>query len=119
MPQFTREGSLKHLIVTFTDITDRKNAESALHRASELNRQILVSAQEGIVVYDRQLRYARWNPFMERYTGMKEKDVLGKHPLELFPFLGDTGVFKKIERALREKSLPRWTSHFRLLERTK
>ena len=100
VPQFSREGSLKHLIVTFTDITDRKNAESALHRASELNRQILVSAQEGIVVYDRQLRYALWNPFMERYTGMKEKDVLGKHPLELFPFLGDTGVFKKIERAL-------------------
>jgi PAS domain S-box-containing protein len=100
VPQFTREGSFKHLVVTFTDITDRKNAEAALHRASELNRQILVSAQEGIVVYDRQLRYALWNPFMERYTGMKEKDVLGKHPLDLFPFLGEMGLFAKIERAL-------------------
>jgi PAS domain S-box-containing protein len=100
VPQFTKEGSFKHLIVTFTDITDRKNAEAALHRASELNRQILVSAQEGIIVYDRQLLYALWNPFMERYTGMKEKEVLGKHPLDLFPFLGEMGVFRQIEKAL-------------------
>lgn len=100
VPQFTKEGSFKHIIATFTDITDRKRSEAALHRASELNRQILVSAQEGIIVYDRQLRYTHWNPFLEKYTGMKEKDVLGKHPLELFPFLGETGVFAKIERAL-------------------
>jgi len=101
VPQFTKEGSFKHVIGTFTDITEWKNAEVALHRASELNRQILVSAQEGIIVYDHQLRYALWNPFMERYTGMKEKEVLGKHPLDLFPFLGEMGVFRKIERALQ------------------
>jgi PAS domain S-box-containing protein len=100
VPQFTKEGSLKHVIFTFTDITDWKNAEAALHRASELNRQILASAQEGIIVYDRQLRYTHWNRFLEKYTGIKEKDVLGKHPLELFPFLGELGVFAKIERAL-------------------
>jgi len=100
VPQFTKEGSLKHLIVTFTDITDWKNAEAALHRASELNRQILMSAQEGIIVHDRQLLYTSWNPFMERLSGTKEKDVLGKHPLDLFPFLGEMGVFEKIERAL-------------------
>jgi PAS domain S-box-containing protein len=100
VPQFSKEGSIKHLVATFSDITDRKNAEAALHRASELNRQILVSAQEGIIVYDRQLRYALWNPFMERYTGTKERDVLGKHPLDLFPFLSEMGVFEKIERAL-------------------
>jgi PAS domain S-box-containing protein len=100
VPQFTKEGSFKHIIATFTDITDRKRSEAALHRASELNRQILVSAQEGIIVYDRQLLYALWNPFMERYTGMKERDVLGKHPLDLFPFLSEMGVFAKIEKAL-------------------
>ena len=100
VPRFTKKGSLKHIIATFTDITDRKNAEAALHKASELNRQILASAQEGIIVHDRQLRYAHWNPFLEKYTGMKEKDVLGKHPLDLFPSLGEMGVFEKIERAL-------------------
>ncbi len=100
VPQFTKKGSLKHLIATFADITDRKNAEAALHRASELNRQILASAQEGIIVHDRQLLYTCWNPFMERLSGTKEKDVLGKHPLDLFPFLGEMGVFEKIERAL-------------------
>ena len=100
VPQFTKEGSLKHVIATFADITDRKNAEAALHRASELNRQILASAQEGIIVHDRQLLYTHWNPFMERLSGTKKKDVLGKHPLDLFPFLGEMGVFEKIERAL-------------------
>src|SRR5271156_258344 len=83
VPQFTRGGSLGRVIITATDVTDRRKAEAALQRANELNRQILLSAQEGIVVHDRMLRYTLWNPFMEQITGMKEKDVLGKHPREL------------------------------------
>jgi len=100
VPQFTDTGELLNVITTLTDITDRKNTEAALLRAGELNRQILLSAQEGIIVHDRQLRYVLWNPYMERMSGVKESEVIGKHPLEVFPFMGEGGMYADLQRAL-------------------
>lgn len=100
VPKFTKTGEVHSVITTLTDITDRKNTEAALRRAAELNRQILLSAQEGIIVHDRQLRYVLWNPYMERMTGLKENDIIGKHPLELFPFMARTGTYADLEKAL-------------------
>ncbi|HKV04626.1 MAG TPA: PAS domain S-box protein [Candidatus Acidoferrales bacterium] len=100
VPYFASDGSLRRIIATMTDVTPRKHAEAALERANELNRHILLSVQEGIVVHGRDLRYELWNPFMERMTGLASRDVLGKHPLELLPFLGETGAYALIEKAL-------------------
>jgi two-component system NarL family sensor kinase len=104
VPQFNSDGSIRRIIATMTDVTDRKNAEAALESAYELNRQILHSVQEGIVVHGRDLRYEMWNPFMERMTGLPSVEVLGKHPLELLPFLGEYGAIGSIERALKGES---------------
>lgn len=100
VPQLTEEGQVREVITTLTDITDRKNAEAALRRAGDLNRQILLSAQEGVIVHDRQLRYVLWNPYMERMTGLREEDVVGKHPKELFPSTIAEGMCADLERAL-------------------
>jgi PAS domain S-box-containing protein len=101
VPQLNADGSVRRVIATLTDITERKSMEAALEKASELNRQILLSVQEGIVVHDRQLRYELWNPFMERMIGLASRDVLGKNPLDVLPFLGESGTYAHIERALR------------------
>ena len=37
---------------------------------------------------------------MERFTGMKSADVLGRHPMDVFPFLKDSGVLANLEGAL-------------------
>jgi PAS domain S-box-containing protein len=103
VPQFNSDGSIKRIIATLTDVTDRKNTEAALESAHELNREILRSVQEGIVVHGRDLRYELWNPFMERMTGLSSAEVLGKHPLQLLPFLGASGAIDMIERALQGK----------------
>ena len=47
--------------------------------------QIIQSTQEGIAVFDRNLRYVLFNPYMERLTGLSARDVVGAHPAELFP----------------------------------
>jgi PAS domain S-box-containing protein len=100
IPQFNSDGSLRRIIATLTDVTERKSATAALEKANELNRQILRGVQEGIVVHDRELRYELWNPYMERMTGLASRDVMGKHPLDVLPFLGETGAHARIERAL-------------------
>ena len=65
-----------------------------------INLQIISMVRQGIVVYDKDLRYVLWNPFMEEMTGLRSNQVLGKHPSELFPFLKEQGLDFLIERAL-------------------
>jgi PAS domain S-box-containing protein len=82
------------------EITERERAEAALREALEFSRQVIESASEGVIVYDRDLRYRVWNRYMEDLTGMPAKDVLGCHPQELFPFLEEAGVIERLHRAL-------------------
>ena len=100
VPQLTEDGAIREVVTTLTDITDRMNAEAALRRASDLNRQILRSAQEGIIVFDRELRYILRNPYMEQLTGVKESEVIGRSPLEVAPSLASNGIYAGLERAL-------------------
>ncbi|HXX71999.1 MAG TPA: PAS domain S-box protein [Candidatus Acidoferrum sp.] len=88
------------MTTNLSDTTDPNNSIADLRRAGELNRQILLSAQEGIAVLDRQLKYVLWNPYMEQMTGIKESELLGKHPLELFPTMADDGIFDALQSAL-------------------
>ncbi|NVO09155.1 MAG: response regulator [Bacteroidales bacterium] len=78
-----------------------KQAEQALIESNQFNKQIIRSAQEGIIVYDLNLNYQVWNPFMEKLTGIPFYEVVGKKFLELFPFLGDIGVNLILEKALQ------------------
>ncbi len=82
------------------DITERKRAEEALRAKDRLVEDIIASAQEGVIVYDRNLRYQVWNPFMEGITGVSASKVIGRLPLEVFPFLRETGIMERLERAL-------------------
>jgi PAS domain S-box-containing protein len=67
------------------DVTVQKFTEKLLREASELNRQIIASASEGVVVYDRDLRCLAWNTSMEKLTGIPASAALGKPYQELIP----------------------------------
>jgi PAS domain S-box-containing protein len=122
-PAWGPEGKYFGRIWYFRDITERKRAEEALLESSQFCSQIISSTEEGIIVYDRDMRYQVWNPFMEKLSGKKASEVIGTHPLESFPFLRETGVIENIQKALSGQSLasieflqtahdgqPRWTS---------
>jgi PAS domain S-box-containing protein len=87
------------LAIFMQEITGRKRAEETLRESSELYRQIISSVQEGIAVHDRNLRYLFWNPAMAQLTGVTAAEVLGRHPLEVFPGLRDEGVYANLQRA--------------------
>ena len=82
------------------DITQRKIAEAALRDSARLNQQILDSAREGIIVYGKDLKYQVWNRHMEELSGVPASKVLGRHLVEVFPFLRQSGVVERCESIL-------------------
>ena len=82
------------------DITRRKQAEAELREALAFNQNIIDSAQEGIFVYDRELRYQLMNRYMEKHTGMSFSEVKGKTPEEVFPFMAESGAIDDLRRIL-------------------
>jgi diguanylate cyclase (GGDEF)-like protein/PAS domain S-box-containing protein len=79
---------------------ERKRAELTLREAYEFSNQIVLHVQEGIVVYDRDLRYRIWNPFMEALSGIAAADVTGRHVHAAPQFWTQAGVIAALQRAL-------------------
>lgn len=90
----------ERILALSRDVTAQKISEDALRDAMQFNRAIIQDAGEGIIVYDRELRYKVFNPFMERLTGKRDEEVLGKVAMEVFPRLGTSGVETMLRRAL-------------------
>jgi PAS domain S-box-containing protein len=99
-PLHDQAGNVIGVIESIRDITILKQAELKLREANEFSEQIIRSAQEGVIVYDLNLRYRVWNPFMEQISGKNACEVLGRHPSELFPFVQSSGLTERLESVL-------------------
>jgi PAS domain S-box-containing protein len=98
------ENRIKELEFELSDLKSEviagKQAETNLAELHQFHSQIINSIQEGIIVYDSNLRHTVWNPYMEKLSGIPASEVLGKYPTEVFPFLEEVGVVKNLKRAL-------------------
>jgi PAS domain S-box-containing protein len=73
--------------VVISDITQRKQTETALTNYEQLMRYVIDHANSGVAIHDRDLNYLYVS---QRYLDMynvQEQDVLGKHHYEIFPDL--------------------------------
>ncbi|HEU4875829.1 MAG TPA: PAS domain S-box protein [Pyrinomonadaceae bacterium] len=66
---------------------------------------LLESNLDGILAFDREFRYTTWNRAMERISGVKREDVLGKFAFDLFSCLKETGEDKYYREALAGRSV--------------
>ncbi|MGA3092179.1 MAG: sigma 54-interacting transcriptional regulator [Terriglobales bacterium] len=104
-PILDASGRPDHLLVLSRDVTEHRKNEMALREAIQFNREIIEGAAEGIIVYDSELRYQLFNPFMERLTGKRAQEVLGKVATEVFPRLLPNGIEAALKRALQGESV--------------
>ena len=100
LPVYGEDGNPLFVDGVIFDVTEHRQTEVQLCRLNLLNAQIISSAGEGIIVYGQDLHYLAWNPCMEKISGKKASEVLGRHPLEVFPFLADAGVIARLEKTL-------------------
>jgi len=97
---FALKNALAHERAEAKYTRELQETNQSLREKNELVQQIINCVHEGIIAYSPDLRYQLWNPFMERKTGIPASEILGRHPLDVFPFLKDVGVLEGIERAL-------------------
>ena len=69
------------------------------------NQNLIKNASEGIIVYDRDLRYTIWNNFMARTTGLQASEVIGKRTTEIFSQGTYSEVTNGLERALKGETV--------------
>ncbi|PYV56344.1 MAG: hypothetical protein DMG98_13115 [Acidobacteria bacterium] len=94
-------GNPERLLALSRDVTALKTHEKSLREALQINREIINGAAEGIILYDRELRYQVFNPFMERLAGKSQAEVLGKIAADVFPRLVPSGIQDALDRALQ------------------
>jgi len=90
----------REIVGSWTDITARKTAETAVLEAKQFNEQIISGAQEGIIVYDRELVCVVWNPLMERITGLARDQAVSQPAPALLARLGLEGLYSVIKQGL-------------------
>ena len=110
------DGKFTGTFAVFEDITELKRAEEELREANQFKGQIIRCVRQGVVVHGPDLRYQVWNPYMEELSGLSEREVLGRHPLELFPFFKGAGVIERLERALAGESVDSLDFPYHLLK---
>ena len=72
----------KFIVGIIRDITHRKEAELALQASHQQLRDIIEFIPDAIVVIDRRKKVIAWNRAMEKMTGLKKGDILGKGDCE-------------------------------------
>src|SRR5436853_7354680 len=70
-------GEPQYEVVFFDEITARKQAEAALRESEERFRSVVDSANDGILVYDKQLNVIAGNLAAERILGLPLANIIG------------------------------------------
>jgi diguanylate cyclase (GGDEF)-like protein/PAS domain S-box-containing protein len=87
-------------------------AERLLRETHQFASEIISNAGEGIVVYDRELRYRVWNQFMEELTGRAAEEVIGRLATDVFPHLREQHVDELLLRALAGETVSSPDIHY-------
>jgi two-component system, chemotaxis family, CheB/CheR fusion protein len=86
-PYRTLENVIEGAVITFTEITEIKQAQAALRETEDLRRLAVVvhDAHDAIAVQDLEGRILAWNPGAERMYGWSETEALAMNIRDLIP----------------------------------
>ncbi|HVO67931.1 MAG TPA: PAS domain S-box protein [Syntrophales bacterium] len=89
-PLFDAHGNRMGAIESIRDITDRKRAEEALKESQQQLSDIINFLPDATLVIDKEGKVIAWNRAIEKMTGIKAAEMLGKGNYEYaLPFYGE------------------------------
>ena len=117
MPYRTVENVIDGVVITFTDITKLKLAETSLRRLAT----VVSDSNDAVIVYDLEGRITAWNKGAERLYGYTETEVLKMNIIEIVPEdkrQGTLGQIKQIKTGIPVESMEtkRTTKDGRILD---
>ncbi len=77
------DGDLRGAVVTFADVTARKQAEEDLQRSYALKGAVLQTALDCVITIDHRGQVVEWNAAAEKTFGRPRAEVLGRELAEL------------------------------------
>ncbi|MFA6469724.1 MAG: PAS domain S-box protein [Bacteroidota bacterium] len=83
-PVFAPNGTIQQVIVTFVDITDRKQTEEALHLANQYNRSLIEASLDPLVTINIDGKITDVNTATEYVTGLPRQTLIGTDFSEYF-----------------------------------
>jgi len=98
-PERDAHGNLRQVVVTFADITERKQAEEKLRLAAS----VFSHAREGILITSTDGTIIDVNAAFTDITGYSRAEVLGRNPSLLSSGQHDPAFFAALWRDLRQK----------------
>lgn len=96
------QGVITHAVISFRDITESKEMETALRRAEFEFRTLVENSPDLILRLDHQMRYQFVNTAYERMTGIPREQFIGKTNREMgmpeeYSKPWEEGILKAIE----------------------
>ncbi|MBI5050002.1 MAG: PAS domain-containing protein [Nitrospirae bacterium] len=95
-----RDGKIVGEFGIVCDITEHKHAEDKIRTLSELNDKIIRTSPIGIHVIDRDFIVRIWNSYLETYTTIEARDIIGKNLFEVIHGLVSSGWDKEYRRVI-------------------
>jgi PAS domain S-box-containing protein len=81
-PEFFANHKIRQIVVTFTDITELKQAEEALIESETLNRLVIENQGEGIGIVDLNECFTFANPAADQMFGLERGGLVGKNLMD-------------------------------------
>jgi two-component system CheB/CheR fusion protein len=79
LPYRTMDDKITGVVITFTDIQERKNAEEALRSREERLRLLVDSSLDyAIMTLDAEGKFVTWNPAAENILGYSAAEIIGQ-----------------------------------------
>lgn len=100
-PYRSLEDTVEGIVVTFVDITDRKQAELAVRRDRSFIEKLLDTVGALIVVLDADYRIVRFNQKCESVTGYSAAEVMGESIFERLIPPGEEAELRSLLTALQ------------------
>lgn len=99
-------GSRSLILGLFRDITERKQAESALIESKRFSDRLIDSMQDGFAVFDSNRRFLDGNPAFFKMVGFSKDELAGLQPP--YPYWPEEqageieGAFRDLEKGIRK-----------------
>ena len=83
------------------EIQERSKANEIISVEKDFSDRLINSSVDGIFAFDKNLHLTRWNPGMERMSGIKRSETKGKALREVMPAFFKDGEEEYFENALK------------------